>query len=749
MTTFSGGYSGKPSWRLDINVQETTLDAANNRSYVTWTLNIYRGNGDTPYNSDPSAYGLGGPGGFSGNMGGYRFGGSGSGADYSGTPAGSQVQVASGGAWVTHSPDGSGSVTFNAYHNSGSTLGNANVTDSVYPLTKLTQAPSSVTGVTATRISDSQVNLAWTNNFPTNGGPTNNDINVKINNGAFGGGVSIGGSSNGVFSTQPNQKREYQVRAYNSAGYTAFSATSNPVYTTPAAPTNPIATKQANLDITVSWTPNVGYSEHTHEVWHGTVSAGVTTWDSAALATLASGTSSYTHAAPSAGQVHVYRIRAVAAGLQSGYATTSSVQLLAAPNKPTIPALPAYTNKAAAFRFSWVHNAVDASAQTKYQVRYSTNGGSTWTTGAKTTSTNQYYDFAANTFTANQALTVQVRTKGSYDTGSDSDASYSPWSDLATTTFKTLPVVTITDPSNGEVLNDATLRVSLGFSQAESAGYVKFQVELLQGASSLELLESSIRNGITLATPLQNGTSYTIRARGQDSNGLWSAWVTSTVSVTYLSPVPAVVTTTFLVDSGYGQVDLAIAAPSGSQATATTVTITRQILGVEEVIVQDYPASANLTFLDTTPTIHGTNLYTVTTKSSLGAQSVVTSSLVTTECRRAYLNTGAGFATVGVFGGNMSVDESLSVASAVVQASGRAKPIGLYGVETSVKLKVSSLVFEGFGSTVSQLRAILLTPGKACYRDSSGRRVFGSVDGSISYTKTNRADLSFTLTETS
>jgi hypothetical protein len=193
---------------------------------------------------------------------------------------------------------------------------------------------------------------------------------------------------------------------------------------------------------------------------------------------------------------------------------------------------------------------------------------------------------------------------------------------------------------------------------------------------------------------------------------------------------------------------LTIAAPGGGQAAATKVSITRKINGVEEVVVQDYPVVSVMTFLDTTPTISGTNVYTVTTASSIGAQSSVSGSLVTAESGKAYLSKGAGFNTVVVFGGNLSVSETLAVDSATIQAAGRVKPIGLYGVETSVQLAVQSFIFEGFGSTIDQVRSILLVPGKACYRDPSGRRVFGSVNGSVSYKKSTRGDLSFTLTET-
>jgi hypothetical protein len=291
--------------------------------------------------------------------------------------------------------------------------------------------------------------------------------------------------------------------------------------------------------------------------------------------------------------------------------------------------------------------------------------------------------------------------------------------------------------------------VTVGFSQAEGASFVGTQIELKQGATLLETMDSALQVGITLSTQVQNGSSYTVRARVQDSNGIWSSWATSTFNVVYLSPVPAVATASYLPDTGYGQLNVSIASPAGGQSAATTLTITRKIDGITEVIVSSYPVSSALTFLDTTPTIHGTNTYTFTTTSALGAQSVTTVIMVTEECRRAYLSKGAGFSNVVVFGGNLSVSESLSVASATVEAAGRTKPIGLYGIETSVQLKVKSLIFEGFGSSVSQVRAILLVPGKACYRDSSGRRVFGSVSGSLSYDKAARGDLSFTLTETS
>jgi hypothetical protein len=426
------------------------------------------------------------------------------------------------------------------------------------------------------------------------------------------------------------------------------------------------------------------------------------------------------------------------------------VQLLVAPNKPTTPATGLYSDKAADFVVNWVHNSVDTTPQKHYETRYSTDGGTTWNTTGKVTSTANSFTFAGGTYAADVALTTQVRTWGQAATGGSDGTGASPWSDAKTTTFKTIPVATITSPAEASVVTVATLKVNLGFSQAEGSTFVKATVRLLLAGVVQEELDSNILIGITMATKVQNDTAYTVSARVQGSNGLWSDWTTNAFSVSYLAPVePVVDPLIFLPASGWGQIDLAIPEPGAGEAAAVTITVSREILDDTDILIEDYPTEALMTLLDTTPTVHGTNTYTITTTSAIGAETTVVVTLVTEECRRAYLSKGAGFDTVVMFGANLKVSESLGVASTTVEAAGRTKPIGLYGVETSVGLKVSSFIFDGFGQTISELRNFLLIPGRACYRDSSGRRVFGSVKGSVAYRKTDRGDLSFTLTETS
>src|SRR5690606_25783190 len=105
-----------------------------------------RGNNDTPWNNNPTPYTTG-PGGRSGNFNPYRFGGTGTGTNYSSTPVGGYVTIVDHSDWVDHDPDGSGSITVRGRHEAGATLGTADTGNKTFTLTKLTQLPGVPTSV--------------------------------------------------------------------------------------------------------------------------------------------------------------------------------------------------------------------------------------------------------------------------------------------------------------------------------------------------------------------------------------------------------------------------------------------------------------------------------------------------------------------------------------------------------------------------------------------------------------------------
>lgn len=730
---------------LRLDVGEASYDVGANTSLVAynlWLLERYE------YNFSSN-----GGTGYSVGWNGVEYWASGTFA-WSWTGAGIQnTLIVSSSRTVPHDADGTKTINVFGHMDATGTAGAGGPADvNVWiTLTPLTLAPNIPYSVVASRVSDTQVNLTWGQSNGARSMPTNVDVQRRINGGAWATVASLGNTNSVTVSAAADQKLEYRVAAGNYGGWSAY-ALSNVLYTTPDAPSSVAATK-TGANIVVTFAENVDFSEYTHEVWHGTVTGGVTTWDGAALTTLATGVLTYTHVAPSAALVHVYRVRAVnsVGGLASAYVQSNSVQLQIAPDKPITTAMSPYADKAAILPFAWTHNPIDTTAQTAYQFQRSINGGTTWVTDSgKVVSAAQVFNVPASAYAANTALTTRVRTWGAATTGGSDGTGASPWSDLRTVTYKTIPTTAVTAPANASTLATSQILGTASFAQAEGAVFVKAQWEVLQGATLKETKESTNRVLEPMATVAQNALPYTLRARVQDSNGLWSAWATSTFNVTYTAPPPAVVTTVYIPATGYGQINVTVPAPGGGQSTATLVSVTRTINGVTENIVVDYAAAATLTFIDTTPIINGTNIYTVTTKSALGATATATANLVTAELQKAFLSKGAAFDQVVVFGANLEVGDSVGVASATIEAAGRLKPIGLYGVETSLQTKVKSDIFvrEGF-STLEQLRAIFLVPGKACYRDASGRRVFGSAKGSVSYRTGLKGDLSFTMTETS
>lgn len=670
-------------------------------------------------------------------------------------PAGQQSKlIASGTNRVHHNGDGtSPGCTVSGYIGSTGTStvgGPASVAQGVdLPTRKVT--PGTPTGVSATRVSDTQIALSWSQSSASNGQPLSNQVERSVNGGAYERFLDIAATNSITVAASPNQKVRYRVQAWNAAGFSGISGESAPVYTTPAAPSGAAAAKNASLDIVVSFTKNVAYTEHEHEVFHGTVSGGVTTWDSSPIATLASGVTSWTHTAPNAAQVHVYRVRAKAGSLYSGYSTSGSVQLLTAPNAPTLPAVPAFGDRAAAFVLTWMHNPIDSTPQSALEVEYSTNGGTSWTSTGKVTSTISSRSFAGSTWAANVTVTFRVRTWGQATTGGSEGTGASPWSDTRAVTFKTRPVGSVVAPETGSEVGQAVVVVALGFSQAEGASFVDAEITLKQGATVLETKPTNTLTGTTLATRVADGGTYTVTATVRDSNGLRSAEVSSTFDVAYLPPVAADVTVSFLPETGFAQLGLSIPSPGVGEAEAITVSITRTISGHTETVLAPFPVAAELTILDTTPVTAGVNDYVVTTASLDGSEIDVPVTLVTTEGDRAYLSKGATFADVVTFGYVLRLQAVPSVDQMLVKAAGRSRPIGMYAStgDLVVSGTASLIPTAGMGSTPDQIEALLTTPGRACYRDPSGRRVFGQLDGSVIRENETVGGLSFSITETS
>ncbi|MCZ4148461.1 hypothetical protein BZG21_28815, partial [Escherichia coli] len=143
-----------------------------------------------------------------------------------------------------------------------------------------------------------------------------------------------------------------------------------------APPTNLVAKRQG-ADVVLTWSL-AGVRKHQGvEVWITADGVDGTSRDVLFVA----GTTSWTHASPDPTKTYQYRLKTgvwATASTETGpdlwsafSARSNVVQLLAPPNAPTglVPSATAVDGMDS-IAFNWVHNSVDTTSQTAYEVQY-------------------------------------------------------------------------------------------------------------------------------------------------------------------------------------------------------------------------------------------------------------------------------------------------------------------------------------------------------------------------------------------
>jgi titin len=248
------------------------------------------------------------------------------------TTGGAYAQIASVGANVTSYSD-TGLVALTDYFyrvrafNAGGNSGYSNeATAKTFPNPPV--APSSLA---ATTISQTQINLAWTDNSSDENGFK---IERKTASGAFAEIATVGAnvkvySDNGL--TQ-NTKYFYRVRGYNSGGHSAYSNESNAT-TLPTAPVRPgslTATAVSNKRINLAWADSSD-NEDGFKIERKKGAAGTY----AQIASVGAGVKSYADSTLLAATQYFYRVRAFNIGGHSNYSTEANATTL--PNAPKAP----------------------------------------------------------------------------------------------------------------------------------------------------------------------------------------------------------------------------------------------------------------------------------------------------------------------------------------------------------------------------------------------------------------------------
>lgn len=456
------------------------------------------------------------------------------------------------GSHIMETTSGSGSgyrkTNTSSFPNVASMSGyNTDSNDEPYVGVFMIATPYDPTSASVTRVSDTSQTIQWTRNANSDR-PVDTQYVERWDN--VSGNwylkktITTDYESNGSHSwtdttTVANRYYRYRIRAKNDAGYSGYEYTSY-INTTPASPTNVVAVRNgANVDI--SWTDN-STNEDQFRIQRRESTDGGETWGSWAdmsPATVAAGNTSTTDTSPyTYGQ---YRVRAeeTTNSLDSSYAESNEVLTLATPDAPTGlditggSVFDATEDKI----FIWNHNPTDGTPQTKYSLQYRIVGAGSWTTYAdEVANENEYITIPGSTFSNGEDYEWQVKTWGTYTTGSD-------WSNVDLFFTVTKPEATITDPTAVSNYGYSSLELDWTYTQSESESQIQYLAKLYN--SDDLLLESSYGTSIVAAGGndthvfdyvLENSTNYKITLQVECENELWSEETEVEFTTEFLQP---------------------------------------------------------------------------------------------------------------------------------------------------------------------------------------------------------------------
>jgi hypothetical protein len=531
--------------------------------------------------------------------------------------------------------------------------------------------------------------------------------------------------------TGANARYVYRVALVSPGGQSAWSASSASVYTSPPAPTG-VSAVRSGSSIIVDASGVSGYA------------TGVNVMDAATV--VASGVSlPWTHVSPNASVPHTYKLQAVVPGGLVGpwSSPSNTVQLIAPPLAPTgLTPNGAVTASDTDVTFSWVHNPVDSSAQSAFELQHRAPGGA-WTTISGTT---------ASQVTATLPVgdrEWQVRTKGA-------DPSFGPWSAVAVVTVITRPGVAVTQPDT--TWDASVLTVGWSWFQPEGRPQSAWRLELLD--SNAQVVEARSGSGatstFTVTTRLTPG-DWTVRVQAATGD-VWSPWGEQTFTVVFDPPAPplldgswseetGVVTLTVTAGGTVGPVDVAAlvqddrwvlwdAIPDETTAQvvepvppATTRLLVERLDGTTWTTVLDGPAG--VTFPDAQSPSFGDIVYRATAFTVEGA-AAVTEIIVSARSTALWLSGGPGFMTTCRLPMSPNVQPTASRDRVLKQYAGRTVPVAFAGEGTSKTWQVSGMVtdrtFIEPTATPDDLLALAQDPEVLfLFRDPDGRRLAGAI----------------------
>ncbi|MFE1630740.1 DNRLRE domain-containing protein [Brevibacillus reuszeri] len=389
-----------------------------------------------------------------------------------------------------------------------------------------------------------------------------------------------------------------------------------------------------------------------------------------------------------------------------------------APEAPTnlSPSGGAPIDRTSAKVFTWKHNDPNSNdPQSKFDLQWRQVGASTWNTVTQTTP-NQYWNAPANTFPRGN-IEWQVRT---YDQAGLSG----PYSNQATFFAGEKPAdPTIIGPSSPVPVARPTLEWS-------SYGQTGYQVQVLNAArntlwDSGEV--SSLNKARTIGIDLTNNTSYFLRVRIKNTDGLWSGWVERSITVSYTTPPTPILTITGKAQEGKMMISIQNPNPSGTEPNVTSNDLYRRELGQEEWTRIKVGIPRNGSYEDFTVASGITYEYKVrafgnnaTMKDTHYYQGTVHLNGVWLHC------VGDPSGTTRQFVLRSGYSDEWKAEGSLMQFAGRKRPVAEFGEGGEGNIQVDLSMLKDSEDRIS-LQRIVSKRSTVCYRDNRGRKMFGVI----------------------
>jgi hypothetical protein len=371
--------------------------------------------------------------------------------------------------------------------------------------------PAAPSNLTATAVSSSRVNLAWTDN-------STNEVGFKLERSTDGVAwvqsafLLANQTSYSHINLNAGTAYRFRIRAYEGPNHSAYSNVA--IATTQAAPAAPASLTAAAVSasrINLAWTDNAT-NEGGFKIERSTDAVTFTQ-----IAIVGPNIVSYANTGLTGGVTYTYRVRAYDGPNHSAYTNTAAATTQAGPAAPTnLTATPVSTSR---IDLAWTDN---SSNEAGFKIERSTNG----------VNFTQVATAAANATTFSNTL-LTAATTYTYRIRAYEGPNHSAYSNNATATTVGAPPA----PTNLTATALSSSRIDLQWTD-NSTNEAGFRIERATDGVTFAQVAITPVNATTYSfTNLSASTTYTYRIRAYE--GLNNSAYSNTASATTAGPPPA------------------------------------------------------------------------------------------------------------------------------------------------------------------------------------------------------------------